>query len=51
MEGAVFRPLRGYSPTVMLVTTFAISFVLQAVALIIDLRDDQIGEPGLSSRR
>jgi branched-chain amino acid transport system permease protein len=48
MEIAIFRPLRGYSPTVMLVTTFAISFVLQAVALIIDLRDDQIGEPAAS---
>ncbi len=34
-----------HSPTVMLVTTFAISFVLQAVALIVDLRDGQIGEP------
>jgi branched-chain amino acid transport system permease protein len=48
MEIAIFRPLRGYSPTVMLVTTFAISFVLQAVALIIDLRDAQIGEPAAS---
>jgi branched-chain amino acid transport system permease protein len=48
MEIAIFRPLRGYSPTVMLVTTFAISFVLQAVALIIDLRDAQIGEPATS---
>jgi branched-chain amino acid transport system permease protein len=48
MEVTVFRPLRGHSPTVMLVTTFAISFVLQAVALIIDLRDGQIGEPAAS---
>ncbi len=45
MERAVFRPLREQSPTVMLVTTFAISFVLQSVALLIDIRDDQIGEP------
>ena len=45
MERTVFRPLREQSPTVMLVTTFAISFVLQSVALLIDIRDDQIGEP------
>ena len=45
MELAIFRPLRDHSPTVMLVTTFAISFVLQSVALIVDLRDNQIGEP------
>jgi branched-chain amino acid transport system permease protein len=45
MERAVFRPLREQSPTVMLVTTFAISFVLQSVALLIDIRDGQIGEP------
>jgi branched-chain amino acid transport system permease protein len=44
MERAVFRPLRGQSPAVMLVTTFAIAFVLQAVALIVDLRDNTIGE-------
>jgi branched-chain amino acid transport system permease protein len=48
MERAVFRPLREQSPTVMLVTTFAISFVLQSVALLIDIRDDQIGEPAAS---
>jgi branched-chain amino acid transport system permease protein len=45
MEGAVFRPLRTQSPAVMLVTTFAIAFLLQAVALIIDIRDGTIGEP------
>ena len=45
MERTIFRPLREQSPTVMLVTTFAISFVLQAVALLIDIRDNQIGEP------
>jgi branched-chain amino acid transport system permease protein len=44
MDRAVFRPLRGESPAVMLVTTFAIAFVLQAAALLIDIRDDTIGE-------
>jgi branched-chain amino acid transport system permease protein len=48
MERAVFRPLREQSPTVMLVTTFAISFVLQSVALLIDIRDGTIGEPASS---
>ena len=52
MERTVFRPLREQSPTVMLVTTFAISFVLQSVALLIDIRDGQIGQPvaALASR-
>jgi branched-chain amino acid transport system permease protein len=44
METVVFRPLRGQSPAVMLVTTFAIAFLLQAIALIVDLRDDTLGE-------
>jgi branched-chain amino acid transport system permease protein len=44
LDRAVFRPLRGESPAVMLVTTFAIAFVLQAVALLVDIRDDTIGE-------
>jgi branched-chain amino acid transport system permease protein len=44
MDRIVFRPLRGESPAVMLVTTFAIAFMLQAVALLIDIRDDTIGE-------
>ena len=44
MERVVFRPLRGQSPAVMLVTTFAIAFMLQAIALMIDIRDDTIGE-------
>ena len=44
----VFRPLRGQSPAVMLVTTFAISFLLQAIALIIDLRDNTLGEVAAS---
>jgi len=34
MELAVFRPLRTQSPAVMLVATFAISFLLQSIALI-----------------
>jgi branched-chain amino acid transport system permease protein len=49
MELAVFRPLRGQSPAVMLVTTFAIAFLLQAVALIVDLRNDTLGEVVFSS--
>ena len=48
MERAVFRPLRGQSPAVMLVTTFAVAFALQAVALMIDIRDGTIGEPATS---
>jgi branched-chain amino acid transport system permease protein len=48
METVVFRPLRGQSPAVMLVTTFAIAFLLQAIALIIDLRDDTLGEVAAS---
>jgi branched-chain amino acid transport system permease protein len=48
MEGAVFRPLRTQSPAVMLVTTFAVAFLLQAVALILDIRDGTIGEPAVS---
>jgi branched-chain amino acid transport system permease protein len=34
MDRLVFRPLRGHSPTVMLVATFAVAFILQNVALI-----------------
>jgi branched-chain amino acid transport system permease protein len=48
MDRTVFRPLRTQSPAVMLVTTFAIAFMLQAVALLIDIRDDTIGEPATS---
>jgi branched-chain amino acid transport system permease protein len=44
MDRVVFRPLRGQSPAVMLVTTFAIAFMLQALALMVDIRDDTIGE-------
>jgi branched-chain amino acid transport system permease protein len=48
MDRLVFRPLRTASPAVMLVTTFAIAFGLQNVALLIDTRDDTIGETALS---
>jgi branched-chain amino acid transport system permease protein len=48
MELTVFRPLRGQSPAVMLVTTFAVAFLLQAVALIVDLRNNFIGEAATS---
>jgi branched-chain amino acid transport system permease protein len=48
MDRVVFRPLRGQSPAVMLVTTFAIAFLLQAVALIVDLRNKTLGEVAVS---
>ena len=48
MERAVFRPLRTQSPAVMLVTTFAVAFLLQNVALVLDIRDGTIGEPAVS---
>src|SRR6266545_2655422 len=48
LETVVFRPLRGQSPAVMLVTTFAIAFLLQAVAQIVDLRDNTLGEVAAS---
>jgi branched-chain amino acid transport system permease protein len=44
MDRALFRPLRGASPAVMLVATFAVAFMLQAIALLVDIRDDTIGE-------
>ncbi len=34
MDRLVFRPLRGHSPTVMLVATFAVAFLLQSIALL-----------------
>jgi branched-chain amino acid transport system permease protein len=34
MDRLVFRPLRGHSPPVMLVATFAVAFLLQSVALL-----------------
>jgi branched-chain amino acid transport system permease protein len=49
MELVVFRPLRNQSPAVMLVTTFAIAFLLQAIALIVDLRDNFLGQVVTSS--
>jgi branched-chain amino acid transport system permease protein len=48
MERAVFRPLRTQSPAVMLVTTFAVAFLLQSVALLVDIRDDTLGEPAVA---
>jgi branched-chain amino acid transport system permease protein len=48
MDVAVFRPLRGESPAVMLVTTFAVAFLLQAIALIVDLRNRNLGEVAAS---
>jgi branched-chain amino acid transport system permease protein len=44
MERTVFRPLRAASPAVMLVTTFALAFTLQAIALLVDVQDGTIGE-------
>jgi branched-chain amino acid transport system permease protein len=44
LDRAVFRPLRTQSPAVMLVTTFAVAFLLQSIALILDIRDGTIGE-------
>ena len=49
MDLVVFRPLRDQSPAVMLVTTFAIAFLLQAIALIVDLRDNFLGQVVFSS--
>jgi branched-chain amino acid transport system permease protein len=34
MDRVVFRPLRGHSPAVMLVATFAVAFILQSIALL-----------------
>lgn len=48
MERVVFRPLRTQSPAVMLVATFAVAFLLQSVALLIDSRDNTIGQPAAS---
>jgi branched-chain amino acid transport system permease protein len=42
MELAVFRPLRSASPATMLVATFAISFLLQSIAL---LKFGVLGKP------
>jgi branched-chain amino acid transport system permease protein len=48
MDRVVFRPLRLQSPAVMLVATFAVAFLLQSVALLIDTRDNTIGQPAAS---
>jgi branched-chain amino acid transport system permease protein len=48
MDQVVFRPLRGQSPAVMLVATFAIAFLLQAIAHIVDIRNGQLGEVAAS---
>src|SRR4051794_1453285 len=34
MDRLVFRPLRGHSPAVMLVATFAVAFLMQSIALL-----------------
>jgi branched-chain amino acid transport system permease protein len=34
LDWVVFRPLRGHSPAVMLVATFAVAFLLQSIALL-----------------
>jgi branched-chain amino acid transport system permease protein len=34
LDRLVFRPLRGHSPAVMLIATFAVAFLLQSVALV-----------------
>jgi branched-chain amino acid transport system permease protein len=34
MDWLVFRPLRGHSPAVMLVATFAVAFLLQSIAIL-----------------
>src|ERR671914_2182994 len=51
MERTVFKPLRFSSPAVMLVTTFALAFMLQAIALLVDVRDGTIGEAAAPLRR
>jgi branched-chain amino acid transport system permease protein len=46
MELAVFRPLRTQTPAVMLVATFAVSFLLQSIALLTVLKvQGQLGMP------
>jgi len=48
MDQLVFRPLRGQPAATMLVATFAVAFLLQAVALLYDQTDDTLGEPASS---
>jgi branched-chain amino acid transport system permease protein len=51
MERVVFRPLRTQSAATMLVATFAVAFLLQAIALVLDQRDNTLGEPAASLAR
>ncbi len=52
MELLVFRPLRTQSPAVMLVATFAVSFLMQSVALLIVLKvQGQLGVPASAVAR
>ena len=51
MERVVFRPLRTQSAATMLVATCAVAFLRQAIALVIDQRDDTLGEPAASTGR
>jgi branched-chain amino acid transport system permease protein len=48
MDRAVFRPLRTESAATMLIATFAVAFLLQAIALLYDQSDDTLGEPASS---
>lgn len=48
MDRLVFRPLRDQPAATMLVATFAVAFLLQAVALLYDQTDDTLGEPAAS---
>ena len=48
MDRLVFRPLRSQPAATMLVATFAVAFLLQAVALLYDQTDDTLGEPASS---
>ncbi len=52
MEALVFRPLRTQSPAVMLVATFAVSFLLQSIALLVVLKvQGQLGVPASAVAR
>src|SRR5688500_1202837 len=48
LERSLYRPPRPASPAATLVTTFAIAFLRQSVALILDIRDGTIGEPAVT---
>jgi branched-chain amino acid transport system permease protein len=52
MDLAVFRPLRTQSPATMLVATFAVSFLLQSIALLTVLKvQGQLGMPASTVAR